>query len=78
MFSYSEDFGQTFGPERMIPCGQAGNLKIPAIDRRLGSWRSWTPKVSVSDPIPWRIADAYVNGTQDHNPRLAKSYAKIL
>lgn len=78
MFSYSEDFGKTYGPERMIPCGQAGNFQVAAIDRRLGSWMRWTPKVTVSDPIPWRIADAYTDGTQSQAPRLAKSYAKIL
>jgi hypothetical protein len=48
-----------------------------AIDRRLGSWRSWTPRVRVSDPIQWRIADAYVNGTQDQKKRLAKTFAEI-
>jgi hypothetical protein len=78
MFSYSEDFGKTFGPERMIPCGQAGNfLNATAIDRRLGSWRSFTPKVTVSDPIPWRVVDAYINGTQDSKERLTRSYARI-
>ncbi len=48
-----------------------------AIDRRLGSWRSWTPKVVVSDPIDWSIADAYVNGTQDQKKRWAKSIAEV-
>jgi len=78
MFSYSEDYGKTWTPERMIPCGQAGNFQVEARDTRLGSWRRWTPKVTVSDPIPWRIVDAYTNGTQDSSPRMAKSYAKIL
>jgi hypothetical protein len=77
MFSYSEDFGKTFTAEREIPCGQAGNFKVVAIDRRLGSWRSFTPKVTVSDPILWRIADAYVNGTEDQQERLAKVFAKM-
>lgn len=77
MFSYSEDFGKTWGPERMIPCGQAGNFLVAAIDRRLGSWMRWTPRVTVSDPIPWKIADAYTNGTQAQSPRMAKSYAKV-
>lgn len=77
MFSYSEDFGRTFGPERMIPCGQAGKFLKPAIDRRLGSWRSWTPKVTVSDPIAWRIVDAYTNSTQDSKPRYAKQIAAV-
>lgn len=76
MVSYSEDFGKTFGPERMLPCGQAGNYGLSIVDRRLGMWRSWTPKVTVSDPIPWRIVDAYVNALQDRSPRLAKTYGK--
>jgi len=77
MFSYSEDYGKTWTPERQILCGQAGQFKSVAIDRRLGSWRSWTPKVTVSDPILWRVADAYVNGTQDQQERLAKVFAKM-
>jgi len=77
VFSYSEDFGKTWSYERTIACGQAGNFKKVAIDRRLGSWRSWTPKVSVSDPIAWRIVDAYTNGTQQQQQRLAKRFAEI-
>jgi hypothetical protein len=77
MMSYSEDYGKTYGPQRMIACGQAGQFQVAAIDRRLGSWLRWTPKVTVSDPIPWRIVDAYTNGTQQPAPRLAKSFAKI-
>lgn len=77
MFSYSEDYGKTWTPERMISCGQAGQFKKVAIDRRLGSWRNWTPKVTVSDPVAWRIADAYVNGTQDQQKRLAKRFAEM-
>jgi len=77
MFSYSEDFGKTWTPERQVPCGKAGEFNRVAIDRRLGSWRSWTPKVTVSDPIPWKIVDAYVNGTQQNQQRLAKTLAAI-
>lgn len=76
MVSYSEDFGKTWGPERMLPCGQIGKTNLTVIDRRLGMWRSWTPKVTVSDPIPWRIVDAYVNSLQDKAPRLTKTYQK--
>jgi len=77
MFSYSEDYGKTWTPERQIACGQGGNFNTVAIDRRLGSWRSWTPRVRVSDPIPWSIADAYVNGTQDQKKRFAKTLAEV-
>jgi hypothetical protein len=77
VFNYSENFGKTWTPDRFIPCGQAGNFKKAAIDRRLGSWESFTPKVTVSDPIPWRIVDAYINGTQDSQQRLARKYAAM-
>lgn len=77
MVSYSEDHGKTWGSERMLACGQAGNNIVPVVDRRLGSWRSWTPKITASDPIPWRVIDGYTNGTQDSEPRYAKSIAKI-
>lgn len=77
MVSYSENYGKTWTPERMIPCGQAGNFRTVAIDRRLGSWRSWTPKVTVSDPIPWRIVDAYTDATQTQQKRWAKKIAEV-
>lgn len=76
-FFYSEDYGKTFTPERMIPCGKAGQFSKVAIDRRLGSWRSWTPKVVVSDPIAWCMSDAYVNGTQDQKERYSKQIARV-
>jgi hypothetical protein len=77
VFSYSEDFGKTWTPDRMIACGKAGNSKVAAIDRRLGSWASFTPKVVVSDPIPWRIADAYINPTESGQDRLARKYLAV-
>jgi hypothetical protein len=77
IFSYSEDYGKTWTPERQIPCGQAGDFNVVAIDRRLGSWRSFTPRVRVSDPISWKIADAYVNGTQDQKKRYTKQMAEV-
>jgi hypothetical protein len=77
MFSYSTDFAKTFGNERMIACGQAGNYQLRAVDRRLGKYRNWTPKVTVSDAIPWSIADAYINPTQDAAPRYSKSVARV-
>ena len=77
MVSYSEDYGKTWTPERMLACGQAGQSKVAVIDRRLGSWRSWTPKVTVSDPIAWRIVDAYTNGTQVQQDRFAKKMLQM-
>lgn len=77
MFSYSRDFGKTFGNERMVSCGQAGQYLVRATDRRLGKWRAFTPKVTVSDPIAWSISDAYINPTREPKERLAKTFGKI-
>lgn len=77
VFSYSEDYGRTWGSDRMIPCGQAGQFKVAAIDRRLGSWRSWTPRVVVSDPVAWVIAGAYVNSTQQQTTKIGRPLARI-
>jgi len=76
-FFYSGDFGQTWGPERMIPCGQSGITLLQATDRRIGKFRSFTPKVVVSDPVAWSVADAFINPRTDSSPRYAKSIAKI-
>jgi hypothetical protein len=77
VMNFSEDFGKTWSPDQWFPCGQAGNFEVAAIARRLGSWRSFTAKITMSDPVAWRIVDAYVNATQDSSPRLARSYAKL-
>jgi len=77
MVSYSEDYGRSWLPERMLPCGRAGEFKRIVIDRRLGSWRSWTPRVMVSDPISWKIVDAYTNSTQNSEQRYVKRLAAI-
>lgn len=77
MISVSKDFGKTWGMEFQVPCGQAGEFKTRAVIRRLGRARQWTFKVTVSDPIPWRIADAYLNPTEQSYERLAKTYAKF-
>lgn len=77
MFSFSKDFGKTWSNENAIDCGQAGQYRVRAVQRRLGKFRAWTPKVTCSDPIPWRIADAYINPTEQSQERLAKILAKM-
>ena len=61
MFRASSDGGKTFGNERSVSVGQVGQYRRRAIVTRLGSPRLWVPEISVSDPIPWRLIDAYIN-----------------
>jgi len=61
MFRASSDGGKTFGNERSMGVGQVGQYRKRAFVTRLGSPRMWVPEISVSDPVPYRIIDAYLN-----------------
>jgi hypothetical protein len=60
MLSWSNDGGKTFGMEWQIPAGMAGEFGRRVIGRRLGSGRDRVFQVSVTDPIPWRLVDVYI------------------
>lgn len=57
---WSDDGSHTWSNEINIQCGQAGKYNTRAIAYRLGRSRSRTYEISASDPIPWRIRDAYL------------------
>lgn len=61
MFRASSDGGKTFGNERSMGTGGVGQYRARAFVTRLGSPRMWVPEISVSDPIPYRIIDAFIN-----------------
>jgi len=61
MFRSSADGGKTWSNERTMNAGAVGKYKARAYLTRLGKPRMWVPEVSVSDPIPWRVIDAYLN-----------------
>lgn len=64
MLRWSDDSGKTWSNERVLDCGQAGQYKARVIARRLGSSvKGRVFEISCTDPIPWRIADAYIKGT---------------
>lgn len=57
----SDDGGHVWAPERNVKAGKIGEYQ-----RRLNMWRMGMPrdrvnKLIVSDPIPWRIVDAFIN-----------------
>jgi hypothetical protein len=61
LYRGSADGGQTWGNERACSAGPMGQYHRRVFWTRLGSPRRWVPEVTMSDPIPWRIVDAYLN-----------------
>jgi hypothetical protein len=61
MLRWSNDGGQTWGNEHWVSGGLQGAYRARAIWRRLGAARDRVFEVSVTDPIPWRIIDAWID-----------------
>lgn len=79
IFQISRDGGKTFGVEYALNCGQTGQYRTRVIQRRLGHARDFVFDFWVTDPIPWRIIDGYVEGTgfQPDRQRLTKQIAQV-
>jgi hypothetical protein len=80
MLRWSDDGARTWGNEHWISAGQAGEYKLRAIWRRLGQSRDRVYEVAVTDPIQWRIVEAYLMATpgfQVPTERLQKQYGKV-
>ena len=60
MVRWSDDRGATWSNEHTVDLGNLGETKTRAILRRLGRSRYRVYEVSMSDPIPWVIRDAYL------------------
>ena len=57
----SDDGGDTFKPERFMSAGAQGQFWTRVWSGRWGTPRNRVYKVVMSDPIPWRIIDGYLN-----------------
>jgi hypothetical protein len=79
MLRWSDDGGKRWSNERQLDCGQARNFKKRVIARRLGQSRDRIYEIATTDPIPWRIVDAYLNADPGFTPqeRLPKSLSKM-
>jgi len=64
MLSWSDDGGHTFGNEFILDCGKAGEFKKRARKLQLGSSRDRVYQIAMSDPIPWRVIDGYLQIVQ--------------
>lgn len=60
MLRFSDNRGKTWSNQHISGCGFAGQYQARAIWRRLGQSRYRVYELSVSDPIPWVIVDAYL------------------
>ncbi len=60
MMRMSDDGGKTWGAERMRSAGKVGKYAQRVRWNRLGTARRRVFEVSGSDPIPWRLTNAYV------------------
>ncbi len=63
MFRSSQTFGKTWSQERTASDGLTGQRGSKVYWNRCGQSRdTWVPEISVSDPIPWRLIEGYVDG----------------
>ena len=60
LLRWSDDRGKTWGNQHVLNCGYAGQYRTRAIQRRLGQSRYRVYELSVTDPIPWVLVDAYL------------------
>lgn len=58
---WSKDGGQTFGNSVSVSAGKIGEYRQRVITRRLGQGRDWVFEIAVTDPIPQRLVDAYLD-----------------
>lgn len=76
---WSNDGGHTWSNPQMRDCGQAGDYKKRVLWNRLGRSRDRVYEIEMTDPIPWRIIDAYLfTDPEDRQPtsRLASELRK--
>lgn len=60
MLRYSDDSGKTWSNERWVSAGALGKYRARAQWNRLGSSRNRVYEVVTSDPVPYRLLDAYL------------------
>lgn len=60
MLRFSDDGGMTYGSEIKCSAGAAGKYSQRVWWHRLGAGRDRVFEVSVSDPVPWRLVNAYL------------------
>jgi hypothetical protein len=60
MLRWSDDRGKTWSNQHVRDCGLAGEYSTRVFWNRLGRSRNRVYELSMTDPIPWVITDAYL------------------
>jgi hypothetical protein len=83
MLQWSNDGTKNWGNTYYLDCGQAGEYGKRVRKTQLGRARKRVWELSWTDPIPFRIIDAFLVATSDGKPiyqpgeRLSEQYRKI-
>jgi hypothetical protein len=80
MLRWSDDGGKTWSNEHPESFGQVGHFRKRVVWRRMGRSRDRIYEVSISDPVPARFVDAYLDaspGFKVPSERLSKQLSKI-
>jgi len=75
MLRMSDDGGKTWGAEQMRSAGKTGQYSVRVEWNRLGAARRRVFEVSFTDPIPWKITNAYLRLGQQSVPQNASMQA---
>lgn len=62
MVDWSDDAGATWSPERQVSIGKIGEYKNKAVVNRLGEFRDRSFRIRMTDPTPFRIFQADLQG----------------
>ncbi len=66
---WSDDGTKTWSNDRFLNCGQGGRYKTRVYKNRLGSTlHGRVYEINMSDPIPWRIMNAYLDADPGWKP----------
>jgi hypothetical protein len=57
---WSDDGGHVWSNTYPMDCGQAGNFSKRVLWRCLGRSRGRVYEIAMTDAVPWRITDAYL------------------
>jgi hypothetical protein len=75
MMRFSNDGGKTWSSERWRSAGKRGKFGHRVRWTRLGAGRRRMYEIAMSDPIPWRIANAYLEISQTDTDKMQQQGA---
>lgn len=73
MMRMSNDNGKTWGSEQWRSAGKLGEYGTRVRWNRCGSARRRVFELSATDPIAWRMTNAYLPGFEDANPQMRRA-----